>query len=219
MRPVLYISENGGLFQCVDLNTMGLVWAQDTMDDSNSTPLFEWSEDGKGYIYTAPSLHWTQEKHEGTISIYKLDALTGEIVWTHEMDCVTYDEISGGVQSSPLLGREGTDIEGMVIYMVGRSPGAWRGQLVALDKETGEVIWQFQTGNYAWSSPVALYTEEGKAYIFQADASGVCYLLDGATGKKIYTYDIDQTVEASPVVFNNMLLIGSRQGVYCFKIS
>ena len=215
----LYISENGGLFQCVDLNTMGLVWAQDTMDDSNSTPLFEWSEDGKGYIYTAPSLHWTQEKHEGTISIYKLDALTGEIVWTHEMDCVTYDEISGGVQSSPLLGREGTDIDGMVIYMVGRSPGAWRGQLVALDKETGEVIWQFQTGNYAWSSPVALYTEEGKAYIFQADASGVCYLLDGATGKKIYTYDIDQTVEASPVVFNNMLLIGSRQGVYCFKIS
>lgn len=215
----LYISENGGLFQCIDLNTMNLVWAQDTLDDSNSTPLFDWEEDGNGYIYTAPSLHWTQEKHEGTISIYKLNASTGEIVWTHEMECVTYDDISGGVQSSPLLGKEGSDIEGMIFYMVGRSPGAWRGQLVALDKYTGEVIWQFQTGNYGWSSPVALYTEEGKAYIFQADASGVCYLLDGTTGEKVFTYDIDQTVEASPVVFGNRLLIGSREAVYCFKIS
>ena len=215
----LYISENGGLFQCVDLNTMQLVWAQDTKDDSNSSPLFDWEEDGQGYIYTAPSLHWTQEKHEGTISIYKLNASTGEIVWTHEMPCVTYDDISGGVQSSPLLGREGTEIEDLVIYMVGRSPGAWRGQLVALNKDTGEVVWQFQTGNYGWSSPVAIYTDDGKAYVFQADASGVCYILDGATGEKVYTYDIDQTVEASPVVFNNMILIGSRQGVYCFKIS
>lgn len=214
----LYISENGGLFFCIDLNTMELVWAQDTKDDSNSSPLFTW-ENGKGYLYTAPSLHWTKEKHAGTISIYKLDALTGEIVWTHEMDCVTYDDISGGVQSSPLLGRAGTDMEGMVIYMVGRSPGAWRGQLVALDQKTGEVVWQFETGNYAWSSPAALYTEDGKGYIFQSDASGVCYLLEGSTGKKLYSYDIDQTVEASPVVFNNRVVIGSRQGVYCFEIT
>lgn len=215
----LYVSENGGLFFCIDLNTMELVWAQDTKDDSNSSPLFVWEDDGRGYLYTAPSLHWTQEKHAGTVPIYKLDAQTGEIVWTFEIDCVTYDEISGGVQSSPLLGREGTDLEGLVIYMVGRSPGAWRGQLIALDRETGEVVWQYQTGNYAWSSPVALYNDDGKSYIFQADASGVCYLLEGATGTKVYSYDIDQTVEASPVVFNNRILIGSRQGVYCFEIS
>ena len=55
----LYTSENGGLFHCIDLNTMELVWAQDTKDDSNSSPVFEWSEDGEGYLYTAPSLHWT----------------------------------------------------------------------------------------------------------------------------------------------------------------
>ena len=30
----LFVSENGGLFHCIDLNTMELLWAQDTKDDS-----------------------------------------------------------------------------------------------------------------------------------------------------------------------------------------
>ena len=77
----LYISENGGMFFCIDLNTMELVWAQDTRDDSNSTPVFEWDGLDGGYIYTAPSLHWTNTNGTGYICIYKLNAKTGEIVW------------------------------------------------------------------------------------------------------------------------------------------
>lgn len=215
----LFTSENGGLFQCIDLNTMELIWAQDTKDDSNSSPLFEWGEDGNGYIYTAPSLHWTAENHEGTVSIYKLDATTGEIVWEHATKCVRYDDIAGGVQSSPLIGKEGTDIEGLIIYSISRTPSAYRGVLTALDKETGEVVWEVSTGNYAWSSPVALYTEDGRAYIFLCNASGIARLIDGSTGETLDTLDFDQTCEASPVVFNNMLVIGTREGVYGLKIS
>jgi len=215
----LFTSENGGLFQCVDLNTMELVWAQDTKDDSNSSPLFEWGEDGNGYLYTAPSLHWTAEGHDGSISIYKLDARTGEVLWEYERECVRYDDIAGGVQCSPLIGREGTRIGGLIIYSIGRTPSAYRGVLIALDKETGEKIWEISSGNYAWSSPVALYTEDGHAYIFLANASGVARLIDGATGEVLDTLDFGQTVEASPVVFDNMLVIGSREAVYGLRIS
>lgn len=215
----MFISENGGLFQCIDLNTMELIWAQDTKDDSNSSPLFDWGEDGNGYIYTAPSLHWTQDDHHGEIPIYKLNAATGEIEWTHIMDCVTYDGCSGGVQSSPVLGKEGSNIEGMIFYSVGRCPGPWVGQLVALDKETGELIWQTETDNYTWSSPIAVYDEEGKAYLFLADASGNCCLYDGATGELLDTLDLNQTIEASPVAFNDMIIMGTREGVYGIKIS
>lgn len=222
----LFNSEKGGLFQCIDLNTMELVWVQDTKDDSNSSPVFEWNEDGQGYIYTAPSLHWTAEGHNGSISIYKLDASTGEILWEHSRDCVRYDDIAGGVQSTPLLGKEGTNIDGLIIYSVGRTslePNdpyvAYRGVLVALDKETGEMIWEIPTGNYAWSSPTALYTEDGHAYIFLANASGFCQLIDGSTGEVLSTLDFKQTVEASPVVFGNMLVIGSREAVYGIKVS
>ena len=148
----LYVSENGGLFQCIDLNTMELVWAQDTKDDSNSSPVFEWGEDENGYIYTAPSLHWTAKGNKGSVSIYKLNAQTGEIVW--ELTRVTVKDVSGGVQSTPVLGKAGTNIEDLIIYVVARVPTSYDGTMIAINRETGEVVWEISTRNYAWSSPL-----------------------------------------------------------------
>ncbi|MBO5129128.1 MAG: PQQ-binding-like beta-propeller repeat protein [Oscillospiraceae bacterium] len=215
----LYVSENGGMFYCVDLNTMELVWAQDTLDDSNSSPVFEWGEDGNGYIYTAPSLHWTATKGAGSVTIYKLNAQTGEVVWDYTRDCVTVTDVSGGVQATPLLGKKGTEIEGMVIYVIARTPAAYDGVMIAFDTETGEVIWEMDTRNYAWSSPVAFYTEDGEAYIAIVNASGKIRLVDGATGEILYALGFDQTTEASPVIFGNMMVLGTREGIYGVKIS
>ena len=217
----LYVSENGGLFQCIDLNTMELVWAQDTKDDSNSSPVFEWGEDGNGYIYTAPSLHWTAKKDKGSVSIYKLNAQTGEIVWEIERECVTVKDVSGGVQSTPLIGKAGTDIEDLIIYIVARVPTAYDGTMLAINRETGEVVWEISTKNYAWSSPVAFYTPEGKAYVAFVNASGKIRLVDGATGEILYAlgFNKSQTTEASPVVFNDMMVMGTREGIYGIKIS
>ena len=215
----LYVSENSGLFYCVDLNTMELIWAQDTLDDSNSSPVFEWDENGNGYIYTAPSLHWTAYASKGTVSIYKLDASTGEVLWTYTKECVRDANISGGVQSTPILGREGTSIEGMAIYTIACTPSFYKGTVTALDRETGEVIWEVSSGNYAWSSPAPIYTEDGKAYIFFVNASGYAQLLDAATGKSISTIKLTGTTEASPVVFGNYIVIGTREKVYCLKVS
>ena len=215
----LYISENSGLFYCVDLNTMELVWAKDTLDDSNSSPVFEWGENGEGYVYTAPSLHWTAYASAGTVSIYKLNAANGDIIWQYSKDCVRDANISGGVQSTPILGREGTSIEGMVIYTIACTPSFYKGTVTALDTETGEVIWEVSSGNYAWSSPVPLYTEDGKAYIFFANASGYAQILDCETGQAISSVKLTGTTEASPVVFNNTIIIGTRDMIYCLKVS
>ena len=215
----LYVSENGGMFYCVDLNTMELVWAQDTKDDSNSSPVFEWGEDGNGYIYTAPSLHWTAQKSAGSVTIYKLNAQTGEIVWEYTRDCVTVTDVSGGVQATPLLGKEGTNIEGLVIYVIARTPSSYDGVMIAFDAETGEVVWEMDTKNYAWSSPAAFYTDDGKAYIAIANASGKVRLVDGATGEVLYALGFDQTTEASPVIFGNMMVLGTREGIYGIRIS
>jgi len=215
----LYISENGGLFYCVDLNTMELVWAQDTKDDSNSSPVFEWGKDSNGYLYTAPSLHWSTKGKYGTISMYKLNAQTGEIVWEVSRDCATVKNVSGGVQATPILGKAGTNIEDMVVYMIARVPSTYDGVLIAMDRDTGEVIWEIPTVNYGWSSPVAFYTEDGKAYIAFINASGKIRLVDGATGEVLYALGLNQTTEASPVVFGNMMVLGTREAVYGIKIS
>lgn len=215
----LYVSENGGMFYCVDLNTMELVWAQDTKDDSNSSPVFEWGEDGNGYLYTAPSLHWTAQRDAGSITIYKLNAQTGEVVWEYTKDCVTVPDVSGGVQATPLLGKEGSNIEGMAIYVIARTPKAYDGVMIAFDTETGEIVWEMDTKNYAWSSPTAFYTDDGKAYITITNASGKIRLVDGENGQVLSALGLDQTTEASPVIFGNMMVLGTREGIYGIKVS
>ena len=210
----LYISENGGMFFCIDLNTMQLVWSQDTRDDSNSTPVFEWDGADGGYIYTAPSLHWTNENGSGYICIYKLNAKTGEIVWEKRFDCKTEEGVSGGVQSTPILGKPGTELEGLIIYAVARCPGYWEGKLVALDTETGEIVWEKYMNAYAWSSPVAVYDEAGKAYIITCDSIGNMFLLD-SKGTTLSKVELGSNIEASPAVFNNTIVVGTRGGAVC----
>ena len=43
--------------------------------------------------------------------------------------------------------------------------------------------------------------------------------MDGATGEIFSELGFDQTVEASPVVFGNMMVLGSREAVYGIKVS
>ena len=212
----LYVSENGGLFYCVDLNTMELIWAQDTGDDSNSSPVFERVSDTQGYLYTAPSLHWTQDENAaGTIKIFKLDAVTGEIVWAVPYDVTTVDGISGGVQSTALLGAEGTALEGLVFYTIARTPSKDEGLLVALDTETGQEVWRKEMPHYTWSSPVAIYDSDRNGYLAVCDTAGECVLIDGSNGTQLSTVSLGGLIEASPVVYENMLVVGTRGKQIC----
>lgn len=216
----LYVAENGGMFYCIDLNTMKLVWAQDTKDDNNSTPVFEWDKDaGEGYIYTAPSLHWTAKNSHGTVTIYKLNAKTGEIVWELTRECNTVSGVSGGVQASPLLGRPGTELEGLIIYPIARTPNTYDGVLLALDTKTGQVKWELAMPSYAWSSPNAFYTAEGKAYVVICDSAGKVMLISGKNGQILDTISVGSNVEASPAIFENTMVVGTRgQKIYGIRI-
>ena len=207
----LYVSENGGMFFCIDLNTMELVWAQDTKDDSNSSPVFV-----DGAIFTAPSLHWTKNSNnQGNISIYKLNATNGEILWEKSYAVHTVEGVSGGIQSSPLLGRAGTNLEGMIFYGISRTNTMESGTLVALDTETGKELWRLDMAYYAWSSPVGVYDKEGNGYIVLCDSYGTAHFIDGKTGKVVNTLYLGGLVEASPAVYENMLVVGTRMKKIC----
>lgn len=212
----LYYADNGGMFFCVDLNTMELKWAQNTYDDVNGTPVFEWGDDGKGYIYTGTSMEYAK----GTTYLHKLDAATGEIIWEKKYTGVTYNElVSGGVLSSPILGKKGTDLEDLVIFSIARTPTPGGGTLVALNKETGEVVWENTMRNYCWSSPVAVYTQEGKSYIVLCDSVGKVTLHEGSTGETVGSVSLGSNIEASPAIFENTIVVGTRgQKVYAVTI-
>lgn len=210
----LFVGDNAGMLQCIDTNTMQLIWTQDFTDDINCTAAFDWGEDHNGYLYVSPSTDYSN----GELPVCKIDAQTGEILWKHTLTCYNVDGVPGGTLSSPLIGRDGSNIENLVIFSIGRTPSTWAGKMIAFDKVSGDIVWEYQTGNYMWSSPVALYTEDGKGYIFQADASGNCYLMDGTTGEVLNTVCLNSTVEASPVVFNDTVVIGTRSSMHLLKI-
>ena len=206
----VYVTENSGMMFCVDLNTMKLIWAQDVLDDTNSTSVFEWEEDGSGSIYTAPALRWTASGAVGSTTIFKLDANSGEALWKVPYSCTRQGENSGGVQSSPAIGKKGTDMEDMILYNVAASPTTFQGILVALDKKTGKVIWEHKMPNYTWSSPAIVYTEDQKGYVVICDSIGDVKLLNGSDGTLLHSVNIGSNVEASPAIFENTLVVGTR---------
>lgn len=211
----LYLGDNSGLLQCVNANTMELQWVQDLQDDLNATPILEWISEEECYLYAAPSVDY----NDGNISVYKLNALTGEILWTYDAKCINDSAFPGGVMGSPLLGQAGTNMDGMVIFCIGRTPTYRSAQVIAFDKENGNILWQQEVNNNVWSSPLPLYTEKGRGYIFLADISGTCYLLDGETGEIVNTLELKRTVESSPVAFGNKILLGTRPAIVLLEIT
>jgi len=211
-----FIGDNGGLLFCVDLMTMELIWAQFTGDDINATPVFEWDDDGNGYLYTA-----TSADYEGGICrMHKINANTGEIVWEFVYnDVVVVKDQTRGVLTSPVLGQPGTDLEGMIIHVIGGKPDFYSGILFALDTKTGKPIYEIDLDTYAWSSLASLYTPDGKGYLALPTASGYVYLIDGATGKILEKENLHSNMEASPVVYENTLVVGTRgQQIYGVEI-
>ncbi len=204
----LYIADNGGNLMCLNLNTLELVWVQDTLDDTNSTPVLS-LEDGRLYLYISTSfrLGW-RSSSSAVIPVWKIDAETGEIIWQKDYECYTQDGVSGGVQSTIAVGQNQLDDRIFVtVSMVGST---YSGVLACLDKETGEVRWEHNAG-YAWSSPVCVYDPQGEGEVIYADSTGTLYLVNADTGETYSTVSLsDGVIEASPAVYRNYLVIGTR---------
>lgn len=204
----LFVSDNGGNLMCLDLNTLQLVWCQNTLDDSNSSPVLS-VEDGHLYLYTTTSfrLGW-RSNTTATVPIWKIDAENGEIVWEKDYECYSVDGVSGGCESTIALGREGLD--GYIYATVARTGDIGDGVCVCLSKDTGKVVWEHKAA-YAWSSPVCVYNKDGSGKVIYASSNGKMYLLDGRTGEQLDAFSLsEQVIEASPAVYDSTVVIGTR---------
>ncbi|MCL2152108.1 MAG: PQQ-binding-like beta-propeller repeat protein [Oscillospiraceae bacterium] len=209
-RGHLFIADNGGHLVCLDLNTLEPVWVQDTLDDTNGSPVLE-LEDGHPYIYIGTSFHegWRARKgSKAIIPVWKIDAITGEIVWQTDYSCYTTNGMSGGVQATAALGKH--DLSELVYVPFARTPTKNAGILTALNKQSGEIVWELHTDHYAWSSPVCVYDQDGKGYIVFCASSGSMYLLDGSTGEVLDSIELGGNIEASPAIYENTVVVGTR---------
>ena len=217
-REHAIFTDNGGHMICLNLNTMKAVWVQDTLDDTNCTPVLSLEgPDNHPYVYTSTSFHpnWrASENSTAPIPIWKIDAVTGQIVAQndtyHCQTIATPNQVSGGVQGTLAIGEK--DLEGLIFVPVAMTEGT-RGKLVALNTSDLSVKWECDFAGYPWSSPVAVYDDSGKGYLIQCNKTGYIHLIDGQTGEIISEMSLGSNVEASPAVYNNMVVVGTRGGL------
>lgn len=203
-----FMADNGGNLMCLNLNTLELVWVQDTLDDSNSTPVLE-IENGHLYLYVSTSfrLGW-RSNDSATIPIWKIDAETGEIIWHTDYECYTDDGVSGGVQSTIACGKN--SLSDYIYVTVSKTSNNASGVLACLKKSDGSKAWE-DSSSYAWSSPVCVYNEDGTGKVLYCNSTGDVRLLDGKTGELNDTLSIsDGVIEASPAVYDKMAVVGTR---------
>ncbi len=213
----MYIADNGGYLYCIDMQTLEVIWMQDVIDDTNSSPVLE-LENGKPYIYISTSLHWTEKGSRGDIPVFKIDAENGEIVWQKIYNCATVSGTSGGVQGTIALGKN--DSADLIFVPLAHFPNRYQGGIAALNKNTGEQVWYYEGANYTWSSPVVVTGNDGTSVVISCDVAGDIVMLDAKTGTLLDKKSGGGLIEASPIVFNDTLIIGTRNRfIKGFKLS
>src|SRR5689334_17172230 len=85
--------------------------------------------------------------------------------------------------------------------------GSAKGELLAIDLETGKLRWKYATGKDAYigeSSPAV-----GAESVFIGDLNGVLHAVGLQDGKARWIFKTDDEIRSSPVVVDDLVLIGS----------
>lgn len=208
-KNYMYFCDNGGTLQCLDLNTMKPVWIYETHDDTDATIVIEETKEGV-FLYTANQVDKRGENGKVPVAdcnIRKLNALTGELVWQKNYQCVYNYYINGGALGTPVIGKD--DISNMVIFNICFTGSNSDGTMVALDKKTGEEIWKKKLTSYSWCSPLDFKSSDGKTYMVYSDFSGYMHLVDPMNGKTLDSVSLQGNVESSPAIYNDTIVVGS----------
>ncbi len=208
-KNYMYFCDNGGTLQCLDLNTMKPVWIYETKDDTDATIVVEETSEGV-FLYTANQVDKRGENGKASVAdcnIRKLNALTGELIWQKDYQCVYNYYINGGALGTPVLGKD--DISNMVIFNICFTGSNSDGTMVALDKKTGEEIWKKKLASYSWCSPLDFKSSDGKTYMVYSDFAGYLHLVDPMNGKTLDSVSLQGNVESSPAIYNDTIVVGS----------
>lgn len=212
----VYYADMDGILRCVDTNTLEIVWAVDTGDAVEATIALDQDEDGNVWLYTANTV---QNRKKGDCDIRRYNAATGEEDWTLAVNVTKQKKTIAGAMASPVIGQNGlSDYAYFTVSFVSKNGAAAVGlstkkdvsALLCVEKATGKVVWSYQLSSYSYSSPVAVYNNAGEGWIAQAANDGTLVLINGLTGEVVNSVKLNGSINASPAVYKNTLVIGTQ---------
>ena len=239
--PYAFYADMGGVLRCVDTTTMDTVWAVKTGDAVRAAVALDLdAETNTLWLYTANTI--TNRSKNGDVTIRRYNAMTGEQDWALAVNSIrkykgqtdaTGKEITAGAVASPVIGQH--ELNGLVYFtlssvsangyasLTGDSSAQQQPSvLIAINKVDGSVAWTQPMGAYSYSSPVAVYSEDGQGWIVQCCSNGTIYLLDGLTGATVSTLQVACIIEGSPAVYGDTMVFGTtgkeHSVIYAIKL-
>ncbi len=122
--------------------------------------------------------------------VYALELATGRELWASAPD------LGGALADTPVL----ADSRLLV--------GSFASQLVALDPDSGRVIWEYDAQDWVWGAP-AVDTEA--AYF--GDLSGELYAVSLDSGAELWTFSVGDRIAASPAINGDTIYVVSEGGM------
>ncbi len=214
----VFMAGNSGVVRCVDTDTMRTVWAFDAGAKVDCALALDMAGEDLSLYFGNAACGGTGEEQEAIIR--RMNALTGEEEWRYAVKCVPDGEARlSGCKASPVIGRHG--ISDLVIFTVNMVEGGGS-RIIALDKQSGQAVWTCSLPDQAVSSPIAVYNENGDAWIIQCDEGGNVTVLSGRTGQTCSSLNLGGPIQGSPAAYKDNVLVSvcgsDGERMYCLKI-
>jgi outer membrane protein assembly factor BamB len=114
--------------------------------------------------------------------LYALDPDSGQLRWKTA-------DLGGPIVSKPALAENG-----LIIL------GTFNNQILAIDENSQEIVWQLDTKDWAWASPVI---DQDQVYV--SDISGNIYALDLETGITQWEIQPGGGIVSAALVLNDLI--------------
>lgn len=202
---IVYFANSGGLVQGWDVSRIlagrgdraRRVFRFWTGDDTDATVVI----DEEGYLYVASELQRFNARSAGVGQVMKLDPSRPRdpLVWGFPVPERGADGL-GGVWATPAL-------YGDMLYVATNA-----GDLIAIDRETGEEAWRIHLVGPTWSSPVPV-----DGVLLQGDCGGTLHAFDVSGDphrepRELWAVRVGGCIEATPSVWRGRIYVGSRDG-------
>jgi outer membrane protein assembly factor BamB len=203
---VVYVANSGGRIMGFDVSevlsgnapTVFDFW---TGDDTDATLI----TDDKGFIYAVSEEERLNQRSKEIGQIIKLDTKKPEnpLVWNIHVP--KRGGVTGGVWATPAIYKD-------YLYVT-TNPG----ELLTIDKNSGEVLSRIFVGDHAWSSPnvvddvLTIGTCQGSLKAFS--------LTNPNTPTEIWSLPIggESCIESTPAIWKGNFYFGTREG-HIFKV-
>lgn len=202
----VYFANSGGRILGLDVSQIEkgiapVVFDYWTGDDTDASIVI----DDDGMLYVASEEERYNERSREVGQLIKLDPSLSldPLVWNIHIDKPKNSD--GGIWATPALWQN---------YLFVPTN---KGDLLKVDKNSGEIVWKDDIGFHAWSSPVI-----SNDTLIVANCSGEVrgYDLKETNPNQIWKFNLESKscIESTPALWDNTLYFGARDGyIYALK--